>query len=127
MIWIPSQAFKDARLSGGIDALVDASADPAYAILFDGSAVALVTMIFAQPATSMVAHELVFEQGEAGGDQILVQGNAAAFELFNGDGVSLGTGDVTDSLGTGALKISGTTGTLLYEGAFAILGTLKFT
>jgi hypothetical protein len=126
MIWTPTQAFRDARLSGGIDALVDAGADPAYAILFE-STTALVTMLFAQPAVAMVAHELVFEQGDPGGDQILVQGNADNFELYNGDGVLLGVGNVTDILGTGALKVSGTTGTLLFEGARAILGSLKFT
>jgi hypothetical protein len=109
----------------GIAALLDAHPNPAYAVLFDSADVALVTMVFAKPAASLVAHELVFAQGQAGGDMILVQGSAAKFELRNGAGVLLGSGDVSDMNGAGTLKVGGTTGTLLYEGARAILGELK--
>jgi hypothetical protein len=126
MSFTPTQPFKDARLVGGIAALIDADpVNPAYAILFDGSAVALVTMVFARPAVTFIANALVFAQESGAGDMILVQGNAAAFELYNGAGTLLGAGDVSDAAGTGALKISGTTGTLLYAGAKAILAELK--
>lgn len=128
MIFTPSQALKDARLVGGINsALDDHVTNHAYAILYDATPVALVTMVFAKPAASMVAHELVFAQGDLTGDFITTQGSAVSFELYSGSGVLLGAGDVTDMLGTGALKVSGTTGTLLYGGARAILGLLKFT
>ena len=107
----------------GVAALLDADADPAYAILFEG-ATALVTLTFAQPAATLVAHQLVFAQGDLAGDQILVQGSADNFTLHNGAGTLIGAGDVTDMAGSGALKVSGTTGTLLYAGARAILGSL---
>lgn len=127
MTFTATQALKDAQLSGGIDgALDDDPTDPAYALLFDVADVALVTLLFAKPAATLVAHFLVFAQGDPTGDLILNQGSATHFELYTGSGVLLGTGDVTDMLGTGALKISGTTGTLLYAGARAILGELKF-
>lgn len=129
-----SLELNDAMLSGGADTLINASTDPAYALIFDttrpvtpGGPVVdtpLVTLLFAMPACSLVAHQLVFFQGEPTGDQILVQGNATWARLFNGDGVWLGDCDVTDALGAGPLKISGTTGTLLYAGARAILDEL---
>lgn len=107
----------------GLASLLDADSDPAYAILFEGTT-ALVTMVFAQPAATLVAHQLVFAQGNAGGDLILVQGSADNFTLYNGAGALIGAGNVTDAAGSGALKVSGTTGTLLYAGARAILGSL---
>lgn len=128
MSFVATQELKDARLVGGLAAALDDDpTDHAYAILYDGAAVALVTLIFAKPATAMVAHELVFAQEDLAGDLILVQGNAASFELYSGAGILLGVGDVSDMVGSGALKVSGTTGTLLYAGARAILGTMKFT
>ncbi|RIX79112.1 hypothetical protein [Acidovorax cavernicola] len=123
MAFTHTGATNDAMLLG-VAALLDADAEPAYAILYEG-ATALVTMIFAKPAASLVAHELVFAQGDATGDFIHEQGEADGFELYNGAGALLGTGDVTDTLGSGALKVSGTTGTLLYAGARAILAELK--
>lgn len=127
MTFTATQALNDAMLVGGIAAALDDHVtNPAYAILLDGAAVALVTLLFAKPAVTLVAHALVFAQGQLGGDLILTQGNAATFALYSGTGVLLGSGDVSDMAGTGALKVSGTTGTLLYQGARAILGSLKF-
>lgn len=126
MSFTPTQPFKDARLVGGIAALIDADpVNPAYAVLFDGAAVALVTLVFTRPAVNFTDHALVFAQESSAGDMILTQGNAAAFDLYNGAGTLLGSGDVSDVTGAGALKISGTTGTLLYAGARAILAELK--
>ncbi|QGW82926.1 hypothetical protein [Variovorax paradoxus] len=122
MSFTHTTAANDAMLLG-MAALLDADDDPAYAILFAGTT-ALVTLRFAQPAASLVAHQLVFEQGDPAGDMILVQGSADNFTLFNGAGTLIGAGDVTDMAGSGALKVSGTTGTLLYAGARAILGSL---
>lgn len=119
--------LNDAMLVGGVSALLDAHPTlPAYANIFDGTAVLLVTLVFARPAATLVSHALVFHQGDPTGDFIVTQGNAAAFALYNGANVLLGTGDVTDMAGSGGLKVSGTTGTLLYAGARAILGELKF-
>jgi len=118
--------LNDAMLSG-ISALMDAHPTVhAYANIFDGAAVLLTTLVFTKPAATMVAHELVFDQEDSGGDFIVTQGNAATFKLYNGANVLLGEGDVTDMAGAGALKVSGTTGTLLYAGARAVLGELKF-
>lgn len=128
MSFTPTQAFRDARLVGGLLAALDDHVTAhAYAVIYDGAAVALVTMVFTKPAAVLVAHELVFDQEDSSGDFIPTQGNAASFDLFSGAGVLLGSGDVTSMAGSGALKISGTPGTLLYQGARAILGVLKFT
>lgn len=123
MTWTQTQAFDDACLVGGVAALIDASTSPAYAILYEG-ATELVTLVFDQPAVALVDHALEFSQASPSGDMIVTQGDADTFELYNGDDVLLGTGDVTDAAGSGALKISGTTGTRLYAGARAILDEL---
>jgi hypothetical protein len=126
-VWTPTQAFKDAQLSGGIDGLLDA--DPtfaAYAILYDAASTPLTTLVFARPAASLVSHELVFAQADLTGDFITMQGSADNFELYNGANVLCGSGSISDMAGDGPLKVSGTTGTLLYAGARAILGALKF-
>lgn len=125
MAFTASQAALDAMLVGGIAALLDADADPAYAVLYEGET-ALVAIVFAKPATTLVDHELVFAQADPSGDQITTQGDADGFELFNGAGELIGSGDVSDATGVGALKISGTNGTRLYAGARAILSELKF-
>ena len=127
MTFVASQALKDARLVGGMAGFLDAdTVNPAYAVL-RGAGTPLATMVFALPAVDLVAHELVFAQGDLSGDMIHTQGNADSFELFNGAGQSAGTGDVTDAAGSGALKVSGTTGTLLYAGARVVLDDLRFT
>ena len=127
MTFTATQALNDAMLVGGVkSALDDHPTAHAYAVIFDGDGVALVTIVFTKPATELVAHELVFDQGDASGDMIFTQGIAASFELFSGAAVLLGTGDVTDAAGSGALKVEGTAGTLLYAGARAILAELKF-
>lgn len=129
MTFVATQALNDAMLAGGVDGWLDADpVNPAYAILFDGADVALVTLIFARPAAVLSAHALVFDQADPAGDMILVQGLAASFKLYNGAGELGGTGDVSDAAGSGAMKVSGTAPgtTLLYEGARAILVELKF-
>ena len=127
MTFTATQVLNDAMLVGGIDSVLDD--DPvnhAYAVLFDGAAVPLVTMVFTKPAATLVDHTLVFGQEDASGDFILTQGNAASFQLYSGTNTLLLSGDVSDEAGTGALKVKGTAGTLLYAGARAILGELKF-
>lgn len=129
MTFTATQALTDAALVGGYQAALDDSGtDGAYAIIKEGTT-ALVTMVFARPATTFVAHELVFEQGEPSGDMIFAQGDADNFELYSGAGVFLGAGDVTEEGGGGAMEISGTAvgTTRLYAGARAVLALLKFT
>lgn len=127
MTFAATQALNDAMLVSGISNWLDADpVNPAYAILYDAGAVALVTMIFTKPAATLIAHKLVFAQAQSGGDMIGTQGSAVSFQLFNGAGELGGLGDVSDMAGAGSLKVSGTTGTLLYQGARAILGSLKF-
>jgi len=125
MTFAATPELDDAMLTG-IAGVLDASADPAYAVILDASATELVTIVFAKPAAELVDLELVFTQGDLTGDLIPTQGNATSFELYNGAGTLLGAGSVSDVEGSGDLKISGTTGTLLYAGARAILGELKF-
>lgn len=122
MAFTQTQAFDDACLSG-LMWLINGSVNPAYAILYEGS-VELVTLVFAQPATDVVDHVLVFYQESLSGDLIHTQGDANHFKLYTGENVLVGEGDVSDAEGDGALKISGTTGTRLYAGARAILDTL---
>ena len=121
---VASEAVNDALLDGGLAHLINDGVDPAYAILYE-STTALVTMLFASPAVTLVNHELVFAQGNVGGDFITSQGDADRFELHTATGLLIGYGDVTDAAGSGTLKISGTTGTRLYAGARAILDELK--
>ena len=126
MSFTGTQALNDAMLVGGVAAVLDDHpTGHAYAVLYDAASVALATVVFAKPAVSLVEHELVFAQNQAGGDLINVEGGAAAFELYSGSGVLLGSGTVTDMAGAGPLKIQGTAGTLLYAGARALLGELK--
>jgi hypothetical protein len=127
MSFVATQELNDAMLVGGIDSALDDDAmNHAYAILFDGAAVPLVTMVFSKPAATLIDHTLVFDQQDPSGDFILTQGNAASFQLYSGANRLLLSGDVSDEAGSGALKLRGTTGTLLYAGARAILGELKF-
>lgn len=120
MSFTQTQAFDDACLDGGVLAALDAGTNPAYAIVYQGTT-ELVTMVFAKPSAQLVDHRLEFIQGDASGDLIHTQGDADNFKLFSGDNVLFGYGDVTDAAGTGAMKITGTTGTRFFAGARAIL------
>lgn len=120
MSFTQTQAFDDACLVGGVLAALDAGANPAYAIIYQGTT-ELVTLVFTKPAAVLVNHRLEFDQADASGDLIHTQGDADNFKLFSGENVLFGTGDVTDAAGTGAMKITGTTGTRFYAGARAIL------
>ena len=138
----------DARLAG-LAAWLDSGPDNAFIYLFandqpvvpgdsaGGSPVAQITL--AKPCGSVIAHELVFEQLDAGADQIVTQGGVKWARLYTAAGVWAADGDASDMdgnvtepdgsltpvVGGGAFKISGTTGTLFYAGALAILGELK--
>ena len=91
----------------------------------DPGAAPLVTMVLKKPCGAVIDHALVLEQAAPGGDLITAQGSALWGRWINGAGVIVGEGDVSDEAGDGLFKVSGTTGTLLYAGARAILGVTE--
>lgn len=127
-----SQAFRDAFLVGGVQALLDAggSADPAYLLVYNGTqpsagatptgSILLVTMVMAYPATVFSSPKLALQQANPAGDMITTQGVANWARLMNGLNQWIADGSVGPS---GDFNVTGTTGTLLYAGASAILGT----
>lgn len=82
----------------------------------------LVEMILTDPCGVIVNNTLVLTQADVTGDLITVQGSALWGRWLNGNGSIVLDGDCTDSAGNGFFKLSGTSGTLLYAGARAILG-----
>lgn len=138
----------DARLAG-LAAWLDTGAGNASIDLFatdqppvpgdSAGGAPLATIHLAKPCASVIAHELVFEQLDPEADQIATQGGVKWARLYSAAGVWAADGDASDLggnvtepdgsltpvVGGGAFKISGTTGTLFYAGALAILGELK--
>jgi hypothetical protein len=127
-----SQAFIDARLVGGIQALLDAGDDPAWLEIYDGvqpeggapGGTPLVLILLAKP-TAFAAHQLQLQAADPTGGLITTQGNATWARLRNGLGDWIMDGDVTPAEGAGPFKVTGTQPgtTLLFLGARAILGT----
>ena len=85
----------------------------------------LVEIILTKPCGALVAGVLVLTQADVAGDLVLVQGSAKWGRWLNGDDDLIGDGNATDDTGAGIFKIFGTTGTILYAGARAILGTTE--
>ena len=121
-----SIAHNNARLQATAD-YADAGALNSRIRLYDVADVLLVTLTLAKPCGAIVANKLVLEQADPTGDMIPVQGSATKGVWINGANEVVGEGTVTDEAGDGDFKISGTTGTLLYAGARAILGTTQLT
>lgn len=82
----------------------------------------LVEMVLAKPCGTIVANKIVLEQDDPTGDMIAATGAAVYGRWLAGDGDIIGDGDVSDESGTGFFKVAGTSGTMLYAGARAILG-----
>lgn len=82
----------------------------------DPGAAPLVVCVLARPAGAVVAHAIVLQQGEVGGDMIAATGDALWARWLTGDGEIVAEGDVSDEAGTGKFKVAGTTGTTLYAG-----------
>lgn len=128
-----STAFMDARLVGGIQALLDAGDDPAWLEIYDGAqpeggapgAGNLLVLIPLAKPTAFAAHQLQVLAVDPTGDLITTQGNATWARLKNGLGDWIMDGDVTPAEGAGPFKVTGTQPgtTLLFLGARAILGT----
>lgn len=89
------------------------------------SSAPLVTVVLTKPCGSIVNNALRLTQASPSGDLIIAQGSALWARWLNGAGDIVGEGDVSDQVGDGVFKISGTTGTLLYAGARAILGVTE--
>ena len=114
-------AHNNVRLAASI-AYADTGTANSRIEFYDAADALLVTMVLAKPCGAIVANKIVLEQEEVGGDQITVQGDAVRAVWINGDDDIVGEGAVTDEAGEGPFKVSGTTGTRLYAGAYAILG-----
>lgn len=114
-------AHNNYRLQGSI-AYADLGVANSRIRFYDASDNLLVTMVLTKPCGSIVDNKLVLTQAALGGDQITTQGSAARAEWINGNGDIVGSGPATDEAGAGPFKIAGTTGTLLYAGAYALLG-----
>lgn len=127
-------ALRAAMLVGGVQARLDAGSAACYVQLFGGARPGspggstaedvLASVVFSQPATELVGDQLVFSPASDSGALVLVTGSATWARLFDGDDIWLGDCDVTDSAGAGPLRVSGTTGTMLYAGARVLLDEL---
>lgn len=121
-----SVAHNNARLQATLD-FADTGALNSRIQFYDAADVLLVTMTLAKPCGAIVSNKLVLQQADPAGDFITTQGEAVTGVWVNGAGAVVGEGTVTDEAGDGDFKVSGTTGTLLYAGARAILGTTELT
>ena len=89
----------------------------------DPLATPLVEIVLAKPCGAIDAGVLTLVQADAGGDLIAQTGTALWARWVNGDEIHVADGSVSDAAGEGDFKVSGTTGTMLYAGARALLGT----
>ena len=126
-----SAAHNAARLQGTLG-FADAGAQNARIRLYatvrpvtggDAIAAPLVEITLAKPCGAIDAGVLTLVQAEAGGDLIAQTGTALWARWVNGDEILIADGSVSDAAGDGDFKVSGTTGTMLYAGARALLGT----
>lgn len=117
-----SGPHRDARSQATIT-YADLGSGRAHLDLYDVSNNLLVSMSLQKPCGTLTGGVIVLHQYNVAGDQILLDGSAVLGKWVNGNGDLVGQGDVSDSAGSGDFKISGTTGTTLYAGAFALLGT----
>lgn len=117
-----SNEHRDARSQATID-YADLGAGRARLDMYDVSNNLLVSMDLQKPCGTLTAGVIVLHQYNAAGDLILLDGSAVMGQWINGNGDLVAQGDVSDSAGSGDFKVSGTTGTALYAGAYALLGT----
>jgi hypothetical protein len=87
----------------------------------------LVEIGLAKPCGVINASVLTLKQSEPSGDLILATGTALWARWINGRDEVVADGSVSDAAGTGDFKLSGTSGTVLYAGARALLGTCSLT
>ena len=87
----------------------------------------LVEILLAKPCGVINASVLALKQSEQSGDLILETGTALWARWINGSDEVVADGSVSDAAGTGDFKLSGTSGTVLYSGARALLGQCTLT
>ncbi len=125
-----SAAHNNARLQGTV-AFADTGAQNSRIRLYatarpatggDALATPLVEITLAKPCGVIDAGVLTLIQADAGGDLIAETGTALWARWVNGDEMHVADGSASDAAGDGDFKVSGTTGTILYAGARALLG-----
>jgi hypothetical protein len=125
-----SAAHNTVRLQGTL-AFADSGAQSSRIRLYasarpatggDPLAASLVEIVLAKPCGEINAGVLTLVQAEAGGDLIAQTGSVLWARWVNGDEMHVADGSVSDAAGDGDFKVSGTTGTMLYAGARALLG-----
>jgi len=131
MTFALSAAHNDARLEGTrtfADTGVQnsrihlyASAQPATGAAPGG--VPLVTLVLAKPCGTVTGGVLTLAQADLSGELVMATGSALWARWVNGSDDLVADCTVSDSAGAGDIKLSGTTGTLLYAGARALLGS----
>ena len=95
--------------------------------LYDAADTLLATMVLDKPCGAVVADVLELAQLDPVGDMVAATGSAVTGVWVNGADDVVAEGTVSDEAGSGDFKVSGTTGTMLYAGARAILGVTALT
>jgi len=121
-----STAHNNARLAATV-AFADTGTANSRIHLYDATDTLLVTMTLAKPCGAIVADKLVLDQLDPVGDLIATTGTAVSGVWVNGDDAVVAEGTVSDDAGSGDFKVGGTSGTTLYAGGRAILGTTELT
>ncbi len=121
-----STAHNNARLAATV-AFADTGSANSRIRLYDVDDTVLVTMTLTKACGTIVDDKLVLQQLDPSGDLIGVSGSAVYGVWISGTGAIVAEGTVSDEAGSGDFKVAGTTGTMLYAGARAILGVTELT
>ena len=107
-------------------AFADSGPQASRIALYDATDQLLVILTLSRPCGSIeVDGSLLLTQAAAGGELILLSGQATKAVWSTSDGKLIGQGLVTDEAGDGHFKLLGSTGTQLYAGGKAILGETR--
>ena len=121
-----SVEHNNARLAATV-AFADTGSANSRIHLYDAADTLLATMVLDKPCGAVVADVLELVQLDPVGDMVAVTGSAVTGVWVNGSDDVVAEGTVSDEAGSGDFKVSGTTGTMLYAGARAILGVTALT
>ena len=116
-----SQEHNAARLAATV-AFADAGLSASRIDYFDASDNWLATVTLAEPCGEVEAGVLQLRQADPSGDMIAASGIAAQARWYNGDGLLVASGAVSDESGTGPFYVQGTAGTQIYAGGKLVLG-----
>lgn len=107
-------------------AFADSGPEASRISLYDAADQLLVTLTLTKPCGTIGADSaLLLTQAAAGGELIMLSGQAVKAVWSTSDGQLIGQGLVTDEAGQGHFKLLGSTGTQLYAGGKAILGETR--